>query len=51
MTDEAQEDDSNVRSRTIFCGNLSERVTEELLYELFLQVRNFRVLNSLVSCD
>lgn len=38
MVDEAQEDDS-VRSRTIFCGNLSERVTDELLYELFLQVR------------
>lgn len=38
MVDEAQEDDS-VRSRTIFCGNLSEKVTDELLYELFLQVR------------
>lgn len=24
-------------SRTIFCGNLSDQVTEELLYELFLQ--------------
>lgn len=23
--------------RTIFCGNISEKVTEELLYELFLQ--------------
>lgn len=25
-------------SRTIWCGNLSDQVTEELLYELFLQV-------------
>uniref|UniRef100_A0A6B2EF21 Putative rna-binding protein 7 n=1 Tax=Phlebotomus kandelakii TaxID=1109342 RepID=A0A6B2EF21_9DIPT len=24
-------------SRTLFCGNLSDKVTEELLYELFLQ--------------
>lgn len=24
-------------ARTIWCGNLSEKVTEELLYELFLQ--------------
>jgi RNA-binding protein 7 len=24
-------------SRTLWCGNLSEKVTEELLYELFLQ--------------
>ncbi len=24
--------------RTLFCGNLDNRVTEELLYELFLQV-------------
>ncbi|XP_022904443.1 RNA-binding protein 7 [Onthophagus taurus] len=28
----------NEDQRTIFCGNLSTRVTEELLYELFLQV-------------
>lgn len=41
MVDEAQADDTSVRSRTIFCGNLSEKVTEELLYELFLQVRTF----------
>ncbi|GLV31800.1 uncharacterized protein CBL_07560 [Carabus blaptoides fortunei] len=25
-------------ARTIFCGNLHIKVTEELLYELFLQV-------------
>lgn len=24
--------------RTLWCGNLAEKVTEELLYELFLQV-------------
>ena len=24
--------------RTLWCGNLSDQVTEELLYELFLQV-------------
>jgi len=24
--------------RTVWCGNLSEKVTEEVLYELFLQV-------------
>ncbi|XP_044262360.1 RNA-binding protein 7 [Tribolium madens] len=26
------------QARTIWCGNLSEKVTEELLWELFLQV-------------
>lgn len=30
MTDEDQ--------RTIYCSNLSEKVDEELIYELFLQV-------------
>ena len=25
-------------ARTIWCGNLSEKVTEDVLYELFLQV-------------
>ncbi|XP_055683841.1 RNA-binding protein 7 [Lutzomyia longipalpis] len=25
------------QSRTLYCGNLSEKVTEEILYELFLQ--------------
>lgn len=30
--------DTDEDSRTIFCGNLSDQVTEELLYELFLQV-------------
>jgi len=24
--------------RTVWCGNLHDKVTEELLYELFLQV-------------
>ncbi|XP_059616954.1 RNA-binding protein 7 [Phlebotomus argentipes] len=28
---------SDDKSRTLFCGNLSDKVTEELLYELFLQ--------------
>lgn len=27
--------------RTLWCGNLSEKVTEEILYELFLQVCKF----------
>jgi len=27
-------------SRTIYCGNLSEKVTDSILYELFLQVNN-----------
>lgn len=30
--------DTDEESRTIFCGNLSDQVTEELLFELFLQV-------------
>ena len=25
-------------SRTVYCGNLPSKITEELLYELFLQV-------------
>ncbi|GAB6023120.1 hypothetical protein CHUAL_007206 [Chamberlinius hualienensis] len=29
--------DDSEDSRTLYCGNLSEEVTEELLYELFLQ--------------
>lgn len=34
------EEKSDHDSRTIFCANLvPEKVTEELLYELFLQVR------------
>ena len=28
--------------RTLWCGNLSEKVTEELLYELFVQVSNLK---------
>lgn len=33
------EDDED--SRTIFCGNLHENVTDAILYELFLQVSKF----------
>ena len=32
MEDEAE--------RTLYCGNLDNRVTEDILYELFVQVRN-----------
>lgn len=27
------------KMRTLWCGNLSSRITDEILYELFLQVR------------
>lgn len=30
---------SDEDQRTIYCSNLSEKVDEELIYELFLQVR------------
>ncbi|KAK4880901.1 hypothetical protein RN001_004220 [Aquatica leii] len=30
-------DESNEDQRTVWCGNLSEKITEEILYELFLQ--------------
>lgn len=30
--------DNDEDDRTIFVGNLAEKVTDELLYELFLQV-------------
>lgn len=34
-----KEDNSTQEARTIHCGNLmSEKITEEILYELFLQV-------------
>lgn len=29
---------SDNKDRTLYCGNLSEKVTEDILYELFLQV-------------
>ena len=29
---------ANEEDKTLWCGNLHENVTEELLYELFLQV-------------
>jgi len=32
----SQTNDEN--ERTLFCGNIHDKVTEELLYELFLQV-------------
>ncbi|KAI8126501.1 RNA-binding protein 7 [Lucilia cuprina] len=31
------DDEDNEEKRTIFCANLDERVTEDLLYEVFLQ--------------
>lgn len=33
--------------RTLWCGNLSEKVTEEILYELFLQVCKFIYLTNI----
>lgn len=45
-TKQQQEKDTSNNSdeydRTVFVGNLSEKVTDELLYELFLQVRVWR---------
>ncbi|KAI8033692.1 RNA-binding protein 7 [Drosophila gunungcola] len=35
LADEEEEEDEE--QRTLFCGNLDERVTEEILYEVFLQ--------------
>ncbi|XP_016968719.1 RNA-binding protein 7 [Drosophila biarmipes] len=35
VEDEDEEEDEE--QRTLFCGNLDERVTEEILYEVFLQ--------------
>lgn len=34
----------NKDRRTLYCGNLHESVTEEILFELFLQVEIFYVL-------
>ena len=31
-------DDGDERDRTLWCGNLDDRVTDEHLYELFIQV-------------
>ncbi|KAH8409558.1 hypothetical protein KR222_008525, partial [Zaprionus bogoriensis] len=31
------DDDDDEQARTLFCNNLDERVTEEILYEVFLQ--------------
>jgi RNA recognition motif-containing protein len=33
----------NKDRRTLYCGNLHENVTEEILFELFLQVENLLV--------
>lgn len=46
---------SNVNSdsdaRTIYCSNLSEKVTESLLYELFLQVNiDYLLIIKYVDC-
>lgn len=30
-------------ARTVFCGNIAEGATEELLYELFMQVNKILV--------
>ncbi|KAH8244559.1 hypothetical protein KR038_001772 [Drosophila bunnanda] len=32
-----EDDEDDFEQRTLFCGNLDERVTEEILYEVFLQ--------------
>ena len=32
--------------RTLYCGNLDNRVTEEMLYELFLQVKKDCIITS-----
>ncbi|KAH8279566.1 hypothetical protein KR018_001734 [Drosophila ironensis] len=34
---EEEEDEDDEDLRTVFCGNLDQRVTEEMLYEVFLQ--------------
>ncbi|XP_017110760.1 RNA-binding protein 7-like [Drosophila elegans] len=34
---EDEDEEENEQQRTLFCGNLDERVTEEILYEVFLQ--------------
>lgn len=35
--DDCEDDEDEEQSRTLFCSNLDERVTEEILYEVFLQ--------------
>lgn len=34
---DAEDEDDDEQARTLFCNNLDERVTEEILYEVFLQ--------------
>lgn len=33
--------------RTLWCGNLHDKITEDLLYELFLQVLKFKYFSLL----
>ena len=40
----AQNEDDRERERILWCGNLHNDVTEELLYELFLQVLIFKTV-------
>lgn len=37
LEDEEESDEDDESKRTLFCANLDERVTEELLYEVFIQ--------------
>lgn len=34
------------KDKTLYCGNLHEKVTEDLLYELFLQVIMWKVYHT-----
>jgi len=36
----------NKDRRTLYCGNLHENVTEEMLFELFLQVEIFNLFSN-----
>lgn len=36
-------------SRTVFCANLSDKVTEALLFELFLQVKTWQNQSLFIS--
>jgi RNA recognition motif-containing protein len=38
----------NKDRRTLYCGNLHENVTEEILFELFLQVEIFFFLKKII---
>lgn len=46
------EPDDDQEARTIFCANLvPEKITEELLYELFIQVRYQIFKTSIMHCN